>query len=182
VLGHAGGADEGLAVVLVFAALWVGWIGWSRLRRQGFPRVPRGAAIGLLVLAGALGVASAIVPRAIFPGPGSGPRPASTASLSFLAPTGQQRESGGQMSVALDLEGGTITDATGTSLAPDEGHIHLSLDGRLVSMTSSTTTVIDIVDLTPGQHTLEAEFVAADHGPFSPRVVTWVTFTKAAGR
>ena len=41
--------------------------------------------------------------------------------------------------------------------------------------------MLDLTALSPGHHTLEAEFVAADHGPFDPRVAASVTFTKAAG-
>jgi hypothetical protein len=36
---------------------------------------------------------------------------------------------------------------------------------------------VDARGLSPGDHTLEAEFVAADHGPFDPRVVVHTTFT-----
>jgi len=32
------------------------------------------------------------------------------------------------------------------------------------------------LDVEPGRHLLQAEFVAADHGPFDPRVRTSVAF------
>ena len=35
---------------------------------------------------------------------------------------------------------------------------------------------VPLDDLTPGPHRLMAEFVAADHVPFAPRVVTAVEF------
>jgi hypothetical protein len=178
VLAHAGGADESLSVALVFAALWVGWSGWSRLRDRGFARIGRWGAVGLLAVAGALAVASATIPRAIFPGPASGARPASTASLAFREPVDGEVGTGDRLPVTLDLQGGRITDRTSTDLDPSVGHIHLSLDGRLVSMTSTAATVVDLRELPPGTHTLEAEFVAADHGPFSPRVLARVSFTK----
>jgi hypothetical protein len=58
-------------------------------------------------------------------------------------------------------------------LVPNEGHIHLYLDGSLVSM----TTALDAqVTASPGQHELRAEFVAVDHSPFQPRVLATVTF------
>jgi hypothetical protein len=41
--------------------------------------------------------------------------------------------------------------------------------------------LVDIRGLSPGEHTLEAEFVAADHGPFDPRVTAQTTFTIAVG-
>ena len=37
---------------------------------------------------------------------------------------------------------------------------------------------VPIADLGAGQHRLRVEFVAADHGPFEPRVQTTVSFVK----
>jgi hypothetical protein len=59
-------------------------------------------------------------------------------------------------------------------LPPNEGHIHLYLDGSLVTMTTGLSAMIDAP---PGRHALRAEFVAVDHGPFDPRVVATVTFS-----
>ena len=50
-------------------------------------------------------------------------------------------------------------------LVPNEGHIHLYLDGTLVQMIGGLHA---IVTASPGTHTLRAEFVALDHGPFRP--------------
>ena len=86
-----------------------------------------------------------------------------------------------QLDVVMTLDGGTIVDAASTTLTPDTGHIHLSLDGTLVSMTYGLVQLVDIRGLSPGEHTLEAEFVAADHGPFDPRVTARTTFTIAGG-
>jgi hypothetical protein len=177
VLAHAEGADEGIAIALVFAALWVGWIGWSRLRGRGFPRVGTGTAVALLLVSAGLAAASATVPRIVFPGPGAGPRPSSPATIAFRAPVEGARVTAARLEVLLDLRGGTVTDRTSTRLRPDVGHIHVSLDGRLLTMTASTSTVVALDDLDPGPHTLEAEFVAMDHGPFSPPVQARVTFT-----
>jgi hypothetical protein len=44
---------------------------------------------------------------------------------------------------------------------------HVDLDGPLISMLGGTSA--NVPD-TPGQHTLQVEFVAVDHGPFDPRV------------
>ena len=41
----------------------------------------------------------------------------------------------------------------------------MSVDGRIVSMLYGTTQTVS--GLTPGLHTLSAEFVAANHIPFS---------------
>ena len=71
------------------------------------------------------------------------------------------------VSVELRLDGGTIVPITSLHLVPNEGHIHLYLDDALLSMTGLDTQIIVL----PGTHTLRAEFVAVDHGPFRPPVV-----------
>jgi hypothetical protein len=81
----------------------------------------------------------------------------------------------------MTLDGGRIIDAASTTLTPDTGHIHLSLDGKLVSMTYGLVQLVDVSGLSLGEHTLEAEFVAADHAPFDPRVVARTTFTIGGG-
>ena len=73
-----------------------------------------------------------------------------------------------------------IVEAASTDLTPDTGHVHLRLDGKLISMTYGLVQEVDLTTLAAGDHALEAEFVAADHGPFSPRVTTTVHFTREA--
>jgi hypothetical protein len=177
-LAHQGAADESLGLVLLFSALWVGWIGSSRIRGTGFPRLPALAGPGLIVAGLGLLVASAVVPPALFPRttPAPGPRPTSTAKLAFQRPDNGAVVEGAQVQVVLDLEGGTIVDTTSTDLTPDTGHIHLLVDGRLVSMTYGPVQIVDVGSLGAGPHVLEAEFVAADHAPFNPPVTATITF------
>jgi hypothetical protein len=44
------------------------------------------------------------------------------------------------------------------------------VDGSIVSMTYGTEQRVPLGGLEPGPHVLQAEFVAADHAPFDPRV------------
>jgi hypothetical protein len=81
---------------------------------------------------------------------------------------------GRTLHVRLQLTGATITPVTSNQLSPDKGHIHLILDGRVVSMAYG---VNQDVPVGRGDHLLQAEFVAQDHFPFNPRVVKSVTFT-----
>ena len=182
-IAHADGTDESLAIVMLFGAIWTGWIGWTRLHGNGFARVPVAGAYGLLGLAGVLVVTSAFIPRALLgPKTATGTtRPLSTATIAFVRPRAHERVSGSEMNVVLDLQGGTIVQATTTSIAPDTGHVHLLLDGALVSMTFGTEQVVDLSNVPAGPHTLTAEFVAADHLPFAPPVTASVDFIKAAG-
>ena len=104
----------------------------------------------------------------------AGPRPRSTATLAIAAPQiGQEVPSGRTFRVVLTLSGARIVDQTSTRVVPDEGHIHLTLDGQLITMTS--TLEQDIV-VPAGAHLLEAEFVAGDHFPFNPRVIAIAAF------
>jgi hypothetical protein len=85
------------------------------------------------------------------------------------------------MTVHLDLQGATLTPLTTTIITPDTGHIHLSLDGALISMSGDQLQIIDLRNVSPGTHTLTADFVAADHLPFNPPVTTQVTFDRTSG-
>lgn len=191
-LAHAGGADESLAVAFVFVGLWVGWAGWSRIRGTGFPRLPRGGGFALIAAAAALVAAAAIVPGAIFPpsepagetsgSGGPAERPSSTATLSIVAPTTGATITDDQLVVVVDLREGRIVETASSDLRPDEGQLHLTLDGEVVSMTYGTVQIVDLRTVPGGRHTLRAEFVAADHGPFSPRVTASVGFTTGGGR
>ena len=102
-------------------------------------------------------------------------RPSTTARLTVTAPRPGEvfRGDPATIPVSLQLDGGQVVPATSLRLVPNEGHIHLSLDGSLIAMTG----LVGDVSAAPGPHTLSAEFVAIDHGPFQPRVIATVTFT-----
>lgn len=98
-------------------------------------------------------------------------RPVTTARLAITAPTPNE-VTGPDVPLRLDLIGGTIVPQSSSRLSPTEGHVHLYVDGKLVSMTYGLTD--DLKGLAPGPHTLRAEFVAADHAPFKNPVVAAV--------
>lgn len=102
-------------------------------------------------------------------------RPSSTAQLEILAPQQGEVVQGDEFTVQLRLAGARVISETTTRLAPDEGHIHLTLDGHLVNLLGGLEE--RLTGLSQGQHVLQVEFVAADHGPFSPRVIQVVTFS-----
>lgn len=102
-------------------------------------------------------------------------RPTTSAMIAILAPTGGQVVTGTTLHVVLQLNGGTIVPtSTATPLPGSVGHIHLIDNGSIISMAFGTQQDISV---TPGSHVLEAEFVASDHQPFSPRVIASVHFT-----
>jgi hypothetical protein len=181
-LAHAGGADEFGSTIMVALAMVIGWVGLTRLRERGFPRVPRWGAWALAVAAPVVLVASFVVPARLWPTPSiTGPRPTSSAAIAFAMPSMGQTVRGDSLEVVVRLDGGRIVEGSTTTVTPDTGHIHLFLDDRIVSMTYGREQTIDIGDLEPGAHELLAEFVAADHAPFATRVVATVTFLTEAG-
>ena len=104
------------------------------------------------------------------------PRPSSPARLTILAPhNGQTVKEGAELRLGLD--GAKIVNQTTTRIQGDEGHIHLLVDGKLVNMNYGLRQRLP--QLTPGQHVLQVEFVAADHAPFDPRILTQAAFTIA---
>jgi len=160
--------------LLFLGAVILGLVGVQRLREKSFRHLPLGAgwaAVGLAVSALVLAV---VLPPIIRPD-ASATRPSSSARLHFLSPQPGESFRGKPASVPVRLEllGGRIVPFTSTRLASNEGHVHLFLDGALVSMSLTLTRSLDVG---PGRHVLQAEFVAADHGPFDPRVRTSVAF------
>ena len=96
------------------------------------------------------------------------PRPRSVATLQILEPLPGTVVTSTKMRVRLALNGGRIIQETTTRLASDEGHIHLLVDGQIVSMTYGLDQEVEVAK---GAHLLQAEYVANDHFPFNPRVI-----------
>jgi hypothetical protein len=109
------------------------------------------------------------------PSPTSSNRPSSTATLSIVEPTNGEVVHSSTVHVVISLKHATIVPATTTNIRPDQGHLHLYLDGQIVSMNYQVDATLP--NVSPGQHLLRVEFVASDHAPFDPRVFTQLTFT-----
>ena len=151
---------------LVFAAAWA-----RRVRLFGHPGI---AAWGGGIMAAAALALAFVVPSML--GVRISPvRPASTARVVILSPRPGQSLRGdpAAVHVRIHLEGGRIVPFTSSHLVPNEGHIHLFLDGDLLAMLYGVSTTTYAY---PGVHRLEAEFVAVDHGPFDPPVTASVRF------
>lgn len=96
-------------------------------------------------------------------------RPSSPAKVTFVQPQDQGQLKAGIVHIQLNLVGAQIVQQTTTNISPTTGHIHFSVNDKLVAMNYST---MQDTPLTPGLYRLTAEFVAADHVPFNPRVMT----------
>jgi hypothetical protein len=131
------------------------------------------AVLGLAACSGGDGGGSAASATTAAP---AAPRPSSPAKLTIVAPrNGQTVKEGAEL--RLGLAGAKIVNQTTTRIQGDEGHIHLLVDGKLVNMNYGLRQRLP--ELAPGQHVLQVEFVAADHAPFDPRILTQAAFTVA---
>jgi hypothetical protein len=119
--------------------------------------------LGLLVGACGAGPGS----NAASPSASIGNRPSSPATIGIVQPAAGASLTGTSVHVVLRLDGARIVSATTTNIRPDEGHIHLYVNNVLVSMNYGLE---QDVPVQPGTYVVKAEFVAADHAPFSPRV------------
>ena len=113
-------------------------------------------------------------PRGSPPNPST--RPSSPSQLQIVSPTQGQVVTGAPATVhvRVKLTGATIVPATTTHITPTQGHLHVYLDGQIVSMNFSTNATVGNVGT--GIHTLVVEFVASDHFPFNPDVRRTVRF------
>ena len=104
-------------------------------------------------------------------------RPSSPAKLTIETPRQGQTVKQTRPQLVLALDGGKVVNQTTTRVQGDEGHIHLYVDGKLVAMNYGLRQRLP--QLPPGQHVVQVEFVAADHAPFDPRVLTQAAFEVA---
>ena len=127
------------------------------------------------IVVAALGLSACSTPAATAPpptltpasSPTLGPRPSSEATVQIVEPANGATVVGDSVHVVLKLTGAKIVTETTTNIRPDEGHVHLYLNGQIVSMNYGLEQDLPV---TPGTYVFRAEFVAADHAPFNPRV------------
>ena len=135
-----------------------------RLKRL---RAVRGALTGVLV----------VVALAACSSSGSEARPTTRARMQIVEPTPNE-VTGPNFTVRVDVLGGKLVKATTGKLTPDEGHVHLTLDGKSYVMSYNAKRTFE--NVTPGAHSLQAEFVAKDHAPFTNRPRAFVRFNVQA--
>ena len=128
-------------------------------------------------LLGVLGVTALVLASCGGSGSGSDARrPTTKATMQIVEPT-PNAVTGPDFTVKVDLQGGRVVTQTTGKLTPDEGHIHLTLDGKAYVMSYGAQQ--DFRHVAPGQHSLQAEFVAKDHVPFTNRPRAFVRFNVA---
>jgi hypothetical protein len=132
--------------------------------------LPSALVLVCVISAACTGGKTTPTPRLTTPPPA---RIASTAKLAIISPTQGAVVKGTSVTVKVSLKDAKIVQPTTTHIVPDEGHLHILVDGQLMTMTAALSTVVP--GLKPGHHVLEAEFVANDHAPFDPPVVAVVS-------
>jgi hypothetical protein len=103
-----------------------------------------------------------------------GPRPSSPAKLTIDAPRNGATVPASGAKLEVSLAKAKIVNLTTRNIKPSEGHIHVLVDDQLVAMNYQLSGKLPKLD--PGTHVVKVEFVAADHLPFDPRVLTQAAF------
>ncbi|MGH2772505.1 MAG: hypothetical protein ACRDIU_05140 [Actinomycetota bacterium] len=122
-----------------------------------------------------VGLVVAMLGPNLVPAPsGACARPTTQASVEIISPRPGEVLEGSKFDVEIRLSDGQLAGLSSTRNVKGQGHLHLSLDGKLVSMTGEAK---QSIDAQPGEHRLTAEYVANDHAPFCKRVTDRVRFT-----
>jgi hypothetical protein len=103
----------------------------------------------------------------------TGPRRETSARIAIRSPQSGATV-GHQVPVKIELIGGTLV-GTNVVKGPDGGHIHLLLDGEILSQSLELEQTVKVDKA--GAHTITAEYVQADHQPFKTPVQASVFFT-----
>lgn len=109
------------------------------------------------------------------PSPSVSARPSSTALIAIVSPTPGQTVPTSGVTVRITLTGARVLPSPSARITPDEGHIHLAVDGKTITLFAGLQ--VSTGPLSLGDHLIQVEFAAADHGFFNPRVIQTVTVT-----
>jgi hypothetical protein len=166
--------QKGVQTLLLLGCLGLAWAAIRARDVRIFGR-PRHASRALALLATAALVLAFVVPSVLGIKTAS-VRPSTPASITILSPRPQQvlRGNPAAVRIRLRLAGARVVPYTSAHLVPGRGHIHLYLDGTILATTYGTSTTIYAY---PAGHSITVQFVAVDHGPFSPPVTASVRFT-----
>ena len=105
-------------------------------------------------------------------------RPSSPAHIWFISPAGSETVTGSVLHIDVGISGAQLTTSTSTTITPTLGHIHLYTNNSLTYMNFKPTLDLPVE---PGiTYAIYAEFVATDHFPFNPRVLTPTIFVHVA--
>lgn len=108
------------------------------------------------------------------PPPSAQPRPSSPALIAIDVPSNADVVKGPKVRLVIRLEGATLVDQPSATPSPTEGMLLVTLDrGQPIPGKLEMT----LEGVSPGEHVVQAEFVAADGKSFNPRVDTAVSFT-----
>jgi hypothetical protein len=173
-VAHVVQPGDGVGLLFVAAAALFGLMSFAMFDSDRERPARRRLATGAAVACGACVICAYLFPLAILKPTQGRVRPSATARLEMLSPRPGELFRGDPASVTVQLRlvGGSIV-ATSAKIEPDVGHVHVYLDGDLVSMAPG---LLDRLDVKPGTHELRVEFVAGDHGPFNPPVQASVSF------
>jgi hypothetical protein len=139
------------------------------------PRSLAAALAGALLLAAALAGCGGDKASGASPTSATlGPRPSSPAKLAIVSPRNGATVPAADAQLRVSLSKAKIVNVTSRNIKPDQGHIHVLVDDRLVAMNYQLSGKLPKLD--PGTHVVKVEFVAADHLPFDPRVLTQAAF------
>lgn len=166
-----------IAITVVGTIITLGGV-WAAMAATGEPKRFKGDRTKLRRGGVALSVVGFVVfifgPDLIEPALVPCERPLTQASIEITSPTPDQVFTTADVPLNLTLEGGIIASLSSNRNVDGEGHLHIAIDGRLASMTGEEEQVLQVP---PGQHELEVEYVANDHAPFCRRVADRVRFT-----
>jgi len=156
--GHGEHLSQGQAIALLAGSAFV-LLGVVLMGLR-----PRWIPIAVLV-AGLLSSSVGVLALPLVQGPCRG-RPATTARLEVLAPP-EGATFSGRVPVRVHVAGGRLAPSAALANQPNEGHLHVAVDGQVTSMVGTENQDLAVP---LGDHRITMEFVANDHIAFCPSV------------